>query len=129
MFSHHVLRWIAVLASAAHAYFAYREMRGWGRDLVKSVAPRWLTDPVPATDDQIAWARDLAFNVGAYNFMLAVGLAWVAYDGAPKASLGIFFAVWLLVAAAVALHTGVMAAFYMQGVLGVMLLAASIWAR
>jgi hypothetical protein len=128
-------RWIAAVAAAAHAYFAYGEALNWGRDLVAKVAPKWLMDDAGHSlpDEQIksvvGWASNLAFNMGMYNLMLAVGLAWVALRGAVLASLGVFFALWLLVAAGVAWYTGVVMAFYMQGALGILLLATAMWAK
>jgi hypothetical protein len=128
------IRWIAAGAAIAHAYFAYSEIQNWGRDLVTKVAPNWLLDDAGRSlpDEQIrsvvGWATNLAFNMGMYNLMLAIGLAWVALRGAVFASLGVFFALWLLVAAGVAWDTGVIMAFYMQGVLGILLLGAAIWA-
>ncbi len=46
-------------------------------------------------------------------------------DGAGTAA---FFAIWLLGAAAAALYTRVVRAFIAQGFLGLLLLAAYIWA-
>jgi uncharacterized membrane protein len=128
------IRVIAAVAAIAHAYFAYGETRDWGRDLVAKVAPKWLLDDAgqPLSPEHIQtvvnWAARLAVNVGIYNLMLAVGLAWVAVRGAEFASLGVFFAIWLLVAAWAAWKTDVVIAFYTQGVLGILLLAAAIWA-
>jgi len=128
------LRGTAAVAVLAHAYFAYSETRNWSRELVKNVAPKWLLDdegqalPEERIRIVVGWSSKLAFNMGMYNLMLAVGLAWVAIGGGAFASLGIFFALWLLVAAGVARCTGVVFAFYMQGVLGILLLGAAIWA-
>ena len=78
----------------------------------------------------VTWASDLAINVGTYNLILAVGLAWVAIAGADVAgTLGIFLAVWLLAAAAAAFYTKVKPAFYAQGALGVILLIATLALR
>jgi hypothetical protein len=63
-----------------------------------------------------------------YYLMLAIMLACLALLGAVFSSLCLFFALWLLVAAGVAWDTGVIMAFYMQGVLGILLLGAAIWA-
>jgi uncharacterized membrane protein len=99
---------------------------------VAKAAPSWIEKAggVKSAEPYIAWAKDLAFNMGAYNFALAIGLAWVAVAGSAVAgSLGIFLAIWLLGAAAAAAFTGVKAAFYAQGTLGVLLLVASVLAR
>ena len=134
MLQQNAIRGVAALAAAAHAYFAFCETQKWGRALVAKVAPSWLLDDAgrPLPEEHIRsvvdWSSKLAFNMGAYNLMLAVGLAWVALRGAAFASLGVFFALWLLVAAGVAWRTGVVLAFYMQGVLGILLLGAAMWA-
>jgi uncharacterized membrane protein len=40
-------------------------------------------------------ASDLAFNMGTYNLILAIGLEWVAFAGATVAgTLGIFLGIW-----------------------------------
>jgi hypothetical protein len=79
-------------------------------------------------EDRISWAKPLAFNVGAYNLVLAMGLArtcW-AFLKQPNLAgpLGIYFAIWLLVAAAAADYTKVYLAFAVQGALGLALLIA-----
>ena len=77
----YAIRGIAALAAIAHVYFAFSETQNWGRDLVAKVAPKWLLDDVgrPLSEEHIqsvvGWASRLAFNVGVYNLMLAVGLA------------------------------------------------------
>ncbi len=80
-------------------------------------------------DRFIAWAKRLAFNIGIYNLVLALGLAWTCWAFATQAptakSLGIFFAVWLLGAAAAAISTQIVMAFIVQGALGVLLLIAA----
>ena len=63
--------------------------------------------------------------------MLAVGLAWTYYalimQPALGGTLGIFFAIWLLAAAAAAIHTQVLIAAWVQGFLGLaMLLFATV---
>jgi Protein of unknown function (DUF1304) len=63
--------------------------------------------------------KDLAFNVGAYNLVLAIGLAWTAASQAS--SLGMFFTVWLLIAALAAAWTHVWLAAGAQGLLGLLL--------
>jgi uncharacterized membrane protein len=78
-------------------------------------------------ESHVAWAKDLAINLGVYNLILAIGLAWLAIAGDEIAgSLGIFLAIWLLGAAAAAAYTKVMPAFYAQGALGVILLIATL---
>src|SRR3712207_7047428 len=55
--------------SLLHLGFAYQETVGWGPAFVRRAAKAWMRDP-RADDAHIAWARPLAFNVGAYNLVL-----------------------------------------------------------
>jgi uncharacterized membrane protein len=91
---------------------------------VQLAAPTW-----PLVEEHIKWAKDLAFNIGVYNLILAIGLAWTcrafATQSAMADSLGVFFAIWLLGAAAAALYTRVWGAFVLQGIFGILLLFAS----
>jgi uncharacterized membrane protein len=121
------MRWLQIFAWAgavAHVFFAYQETIGWGRKFVAKAAPSWTKGA--DVDAHIAWARELAFNVGAYNLMLAVGLAWTALTDAGMARpLAFFFAAWLIAAAAAAAYTRVYLAAAIQGVLGLALLVAA----
>ena len=121
---------VAGVGALAHLAFAYRETLGWGRGFVERAAGAWIdrTDP-QGTDAHIAWAKRLAFNMGVYNLVLAIGLAWTAVaDAGVRGSLGVFFSVWLLLAAAAAAYTQIYKAFLLQGALGLALLIASRWA-
>lgn len=111
---------VAAIGALAHLGFAWQETVGWGPKFVRTAAKAWMRDP--QADAHVAWARNLAFNMGIYNLMLAIGLAWTAAADQPVASsLGKFFALWLLGAAAAAAYTRVWLAVIAQGVLGVML--------
>jgi uncharacterized membrane protein len=128
---------VAAIGALSHVVFAYLETVGWGRTFVERAAGSWI-DPKEApkvTETHIWWARHLAFNIGVYNFVLAIGLAWTAYaawhaaaGSNISASLGIFFSIWLLGAAAAAAYTRVYVACVVQGVLGLALLYASLLA-
>ncbi len=122
----------AAAGAAAHFYFAFIETYGWTPETVKRLAPSWfegLKDSV-AAEHQVAWAKRFAFNMGAYNLMLAIGLGWTLWaDPSIGRQLAIFFGIWLLVAAAAARYIRVVRAFYSQGILGVLLLATAIWLR
>ena len=127
-----ILRLVIAFGALAHVAFFYKEAVKWDVDFVQSVAPSWIAriggreKAIP----YVTWAADLAINVGAYNLVLAGGLAWVAIRGADVAGiLGIFLAVWLLVAAAAAYYTEVKLAFYIQGALGVVVLIAALTMR
>ena len=128
------LRIVAGVGLLLQGYFAYQETLGWGPEFVADAAPAWVgyleaKDLTEETRQHIAWAENLADNMGVYNLVLAIGLAWVAIAGATVASsLGIFLAVWLLVAAAAAGYTEVYKASIAQGLLGLALLFASVWA-
>ena len=121
---------VAAICAVAHVVFGYKEILGWTWEFVNKAAPSWIE----GLDNDLAkkhifWAKRLAFNVGAYNLMLAVGLAWTCYafiqQPALAGALGIFFAIWLLAAAAAALHTQVLLAAKVQGGLGLVLLLAT----
>ena len=116
-----------------HVGFAYKETLGWGLPFVRKVAPSWVKDLDPTlAEDRVSWAKQLAFNVGAYNLVLALGLGWTcwAFLKQPNIAgpLGIFFAFWLLAAAGAAFYTKVFPAFALQGSVGVALLIAVICA-
>ena len=119
---------VAGVGVLAHIYFAYKETIGWGPEFVKKAAKAWINPQDPrGTDAHIAWARNLAFNMGVYNLVLAAGLAWTAIaDTNIRTSLGVFFSIWLLGAAAAACYTPVYTACIVQGLLGLLLLFASI---
>ncbi len=127
-----ILRLVAVVGAAAHVIFFFKEALKWDVSFVQMAAPSWV-ERVGGRDKAIpyvTWAAGLAFNVGTYNLVLAVGLAWVAIAGSDVAStLGIFLAIWLLGAAAAACYTKVKPAFYVQGALGVILLIVALAAR
>jgi uncharacterized membrane protein len=128
------LRVVAGFGAFAQGLFVYLETKGWGPKFVARAAPAWV-DHLPAerlpskTLAAIDWAKRLAFNMGIYNLVLAIGLLWVMRAGASVAgSLGVFLGVWLLVAAIAALWTRVYPAFWIQGLFGLAVLALSIWA-
>ena len=127
-----ILRLVAFVGAAAHVFFFYKEALTWDIPFVKTAAPSWI-ERIGGDEKAlpyVTWASDLAINVGTYNLILAVGLAWVAIAGADVAgTLGIFLAVWLLGAAAAAYYTKVKLAFYAQGALGVILLVAALAVR
>ena len=127
-----ILRLVSLVGAIAHVFFFYKEALRWDVPFVKMAAPSWV-ERVGGGEKAIpyvAWASDLAINVGTYNLVLAVGLAWVVIAGSDVAgTLGIFLAVWLLGAAAAAYHTKVKLAFYAQGALGVILLIVALVAR
>jgi len=81
----------AAFGALAHVYFAFQETVGWGPEFVKKAAKAWINpheDPA-TTNAHIAWAKPLAANMGAYNLLLAFGLAWTARQAwvdAPTAS-------------------------------------------
>jgi len=122
---------VAALGALAHVYFAFVETLRWSPSKVREIAPAWLEGLTEADATRVVgWAKRLAFNVGIYNLVLALGLAWTCrafYMQAPTAkSLGIYFAIWLILAAAAAYYTQVPKAFKAQGVLGVALLVAAL---
>ena len=143
--------WLAVaaaLAALGQAFFAYLELQGWGVPFVKSAAKAWakpVSDPdQPAAhfdehraahlEKQLAahveWARRLARNMGSYNLLLALALAWTAWAAWQNWPSAVPFAVllglFLLGAAAAAGLTEVYKALVAQGILGALLLAA-VW--
>jgi uncharacterized membrane protein len=112
--------------------FFYKEAIQWDVSFVKRVAPSWIEEDVSDEEAKtyVARAKNLAVNMGTYNLILAIGLAWLAIAGGDVAgSLGVFLAIWLLGAAAAAAYTKVMPAFYAQGSLGVILLIVALAAR
>jgi uncharacterized membrane protein len=119
------LRLLAAIGAVAHVYFFVMEALRWNVEFVNKVAPCWIKKvggPQQA-EPYVTWASKLAFNMGTYNLILAIGLAWVAFAGATVAgTLGIFLGIWLLGAALAANHTKVKPAFYAQGSLGILLL-------
>jgi hypothetical protein len=121
---------VAAICAAAHLLFGYKETLGWRWEFVTKAAPSWIEGLDEADAKQhIFWAKRLAFNVGAYNLMLAFGLAWTFYafiwQPALAGTLGILFGIWLLGAAAAALYTQVLVAAKAQGALGLLLLSAT----
>jgi uncharacterized membrane protein len=125
---------VAAIGALSHVAFAYLETIGWERKFVESAAGSWINpkESVEVTEGHVWWARHLAFNIGIYNLVLAIGLAWTAYAAWHavagtniSASLGIFFSIWLLGAAAAAAYTGVYVACGLQGILGLLMLYAS----
>ena len=121
------LRVVAGVGALLHLGFVWMETGGWSTAFVGRVAPDWLTGlSEQETQDRVGWAAKLAKNVAGYNLALALGLAWVALAGAPVAnSLGVFLAIWLLIAAGAAALTGVHRAAVAQGAFGVLLLVAT----
>lgn len=116
------------MAALSHFFFAYTEMLKWNVATVRRIAPAWLDGGLDQTS-QVAWAAKLAFNVGAYNLVLALGLsaaAWFNASGhmlaAPAALAG---AIWLAIAAIAALMTKVVKAFVIQGVPAVLVAIAA----
>jgi hypothetical protein len=78
---------VAAICAVAHVVFGYKEIRGWTWEFVKKAAPSWIE----GLDNDLAkkhifWAKRLAFNVGAYNLMLAVGLAWTCASESRRAN-------------------------------------------
>ena len=124
-----ILRLVALVGAVAHVYFFYKEAIQWDVYFVRKAAPSWMeTDTsIGDAEAQVVWAKNLAINMGVYNLILAIGLAWLAIAGDEIAgSLGIFLAIWLLGAAAAAAYTKVMPAFYAQGALGAILLIVAL---
>jgi uncharacterized membrane protein len=121
---------VAGFGAILHIGFAYKETLGWNREFVGTAAPSWIEGlDEDLSNKHIFWAKRLAFNIGAYNLMLAAGLAWNCWaffwQQALAGMLGTFFAIWLLAAAAAALHTQVYLAAKWQGGLGLVLLWAA----
>src|ERR1700752_611938 len=114
------------LAPSGMSIFAFVETLRWSPSKVREIAPAWLEGLTEADATRVGgWAKRLAFHVGIFNLVLGMGLAWTCrafYMQAPTAkSLGIYFAIWLILAAAAAYYTQVPKAFKAQGVLGVAL--------
>jgi uncharacterized membrane protein len=125
------LRMLAGVGAIAHVFFAFIEIFRWESSTVRRIAPSWIEglNDIDLAEAHIAWAKPLAFNVGVYNLLLAIGLTWTAFgDATIVRSLATFFAIWLLGAAAAALYTRVVKACVLQGLLGLLLLLVSIWA-
>jgi uncharacterized membrane protein len=121
---------VAGIGALAHLGFAYIETIGWRLHLVRRIAPAWLEGVEETLAQSHAdWAKRLALNIGIYNLMLALGLGWTCWAFAiqsPMArALGLFFALWLVGAAAAALYTQIPRAFVAQGTLGALLLLAA----
>src|SRR5947209_7640733 len=75
----------AVVGAIAQLLFAGLEIFGWGYRFVATAAPKWigyqkLGELSIEMKDRIDWAENLADNMGTYNLVLAIGLAWVAYE-------------------------------------------------
>ena len=123
-----ILRLVAGVGVVLHCGFAYKELIGWGVAFVNTAAPSWLRGLTEnEASERVTWARHLAANVAAYNLALATGLAWVAVAGAAVAgTLGVFMAIWLLLAAVAAALTGVRLAAVLQGGLGLLLWIAAL---
>jgi uncharacterized membrane protein len=124
---------VAGIGALAHLGFAYIETIGWRLHLVRRIAPAWLEGVEETLAQAHAdWAKRLALNIGVYNLMLAIGLGWTCWAFAiasPMArALGLFFALWLVGAAAAAFYTQVFRAFVAQGTLGMLLLLAAAFA-
>ena len=138
--------WLVIaagLAALGQAFFAYRELRDWGVPFVEEVAKPWTKalgdsekrDPeklaahVKQLTAHVEWARPLATNLGAYNLLLALALAWTAWAAWQNWPIAVPFAVllalFLLGAAAAAGATKVYRALAAQGLLGALLLAAA----
>jgi uncharacterized membrane protein len=132
----------AAVGTIAQLLFAGLEIFGWSDRFVATAAPKWigyqkLGDLSTEMRAKIDWAENLADNMGTYNLVLAIGLAWVAYErhkslqgniptGEDVRTLAVFLAVWLLVAAVAAGLTAVYGALALQGALGLALLYAAL---
>ena len=115
-----ILRLVAGVGVVLHCGFAYNESIGWGVAFVNTAAPSWIRGLTEnEASERVTWARHLAANV--------TGLAWVAVAGAAVAgTLGVFMAIWLLLAAVAAALTGVRLAAVLQGGLGLLLWIAAL---
>jgi len=126
------LRVVAGVAAILQFIFAGTEIFGWGGCFVALAAPSWVDhqaakDLAPQFRLNIEWAGKLAHNMGVYNLAMAIGLAWLAFGGKTHANpLGIFLAIWLLLAAAGAGLTEVYGALVIQVGLGLVLLRVSV---
>ena len=119
------VRIVAGIGAVVHIGFAFAEMARWKSGFAARATKRWTlkTDTTATVGQHIEWSAPLALNVGAYNLALALGLAWVAAKGvAATRALGLFLAVWLLIAAIAAGWTKIYLALAIQGALGLILL-------
>ena len=121
---------VAGVGAVLHVGFAYKETLGWNRKFVDKAAHAWIASlSVDVSNGHILWAEPLAFNMGVYNLVLAGGLAWTCWafinQPALAVTIGTFFIISLLAAAAAALHTQVYLAAKWQGGLGLVLLWAA----
>ena len=115
---------IAAVGGVVHLAFAGAEAGKWNLGLVRNIASSWLSGDDIADATHITWATKLAFNVAAYNLALAGGLFWLLLiGGVARLTLGAFLAIWLCIACAAALLTGVWVPGLIQGALGVALAA------
>ena len=120
-----LLQVVAAVGAVAHLMFAFRETVGWSTGFVERVAPDWSARARNHAefDRHVDWAAPLAANMAAYNLALAIGLGWVMLAGAAVAgTLGLFLAIWLLLAAFAAWRTGVVLGAWIQGGLGLLML-------
>ena len=122
---------VAGVSALAHLVFAYKEMFDWDRPFVaEGRSEPGSQGHRGVADAHIAWAKPLAFNMGSYNLLLALGLAataWAAAIDDPAAAwLGPLFGIWLLGAAAAAGLTRVYPALALQGALGLILMAVAL---
>lgn len=127
--AHQVLTLKRVAAGAAvmQLIFAGLEIFGWGPWFVTTAAPSWLgmefENPSTEMLKHIDWARQLAANMGVYNLVFALGLAWVAFDDERAGDrLASFLGAGLVVVAIAAFTTGVYGACVLQGATGLLLL-------
>ena len=127
-----LLQVVAGIVTVVQLIFAGVEIFGWGPQFVARAAPSWVDHKeaaaiTPQMQSNIDWAGKLACNMGVYNLVLAIGLGWLAFGGRRFASpLGLFLAIWLIVAGAAGGLTGVNGALYLQGGLGLALLWATV---
>lgn len=120
-----LLSTVAAVAAVVHLMFAFRETVGWSTGFVEQVAPDWAqrSRNHAEFDRQVDWAAPLAANMAGYNLALAIGFVWLAVAGTAVAgTLGLFLAIFLLIAAFAAWRTGVMLGAWIQGGLGIILL-------
>ena len=83
-----ILRLVALVGAVAHVYFFYKETIQWDVYFVRKAAPSWVEMDTSLGDAEahVAWAKNLALNMGVYNLILAIGLVWLAIagdDGSP----------------------------------------------
>jgi uncharacterized membrane protein len=119
----------ALLAAAGQGFFAYRELHDWGVPFVEKAAKAWIPADREHFAAHVEWARPLARNMGCYNLLLALALAWTAWAAWQNWPSAVPFAIMLglilLGAAAAAGWTKVYKALVLQGILGAALLAAA----